>query len=85
MSFMSLQEFDALVDRMQLAFDYALNLGQPIEAAKVLFQMNEQLPDDLQLSLDDIDDENAVKSFISEYKPKIRSAIVEYRQRLMNY
>lgn len=85
MSFMSLQEFDALVGRMQLAFEYALNLGQPIEAAKVLFQMNEQLPDDLQLSLDDIDDENAVKLFISEYKPKIKSAIVEYRQRLMNY
>ena len=82
---MSLKEFDAVIDRMQLAFDYALNLDQPIEAAKVLFQMNEQLPDDLQLSLDDIDDQNMVKSFISEFKPQIKSAIVEYRQRLMNY
>lgn len=70
---------------MQLAFEYALNLGQPIEAAKVLFQMNEQLPDDLQLSLDDIDDQNMVKSFISEFKPQIKSAIFEYRQKLMNY
>lgn len=82
---MSLKEFDAIIDRMQLAFEYALNLGQPIEAAKVLFQMNEQLPDDLQLSLDDIDDQNMVKSFISEFKPQIKSAIFEYRQKLMNY
>lgn len=82
---MSLKEFDAVIDRMQLAFEYALNLGQPIEAAKVLFQMNEQLPDDLQLSLDDIDNQDMVKSFISEFKPQIKSAIFEYRQILMNY
>jgi len=81
----SLKEFDALIDKMQLAFDYALNLGQPVEAAKVLFQMNEQLPEDLQISLEDLDDENQVKPFISEFKPQIRSAIVEYRQRLMNF
>jgi hypothetical protein len=81
----SLKEFDAIIDRMQLAFDYALNLGQPTEAAKVLFQMNEQLPDDLQLSLDDIDNQDMVKSFISEFKPQIKSAIFEYRQRLMNF
>lgn len=81
---MSLQEFDAVIDRMQLAFEYALNLGQPIEAAKVLFQMNEQLPDDLQISLDDIDDQDMIKPFISEFKPQIKSAIFEYRQRLMS-
>jgi hypothetical protein len=46
---MSLHEFDALTQRMQLAFDYAANLGQYTEAAKVLYQMNDQLPDDLQL------------------------------------
>ncbi|MDH3502070.1 MAG: hypothetical protein OEL69_06150 [Nitrosopumilus sp.] len=79
---MSLQEFDAIIDKMQLALDYALNLGQPIEAAKILYQMNEQLPDDLQLIFEDIDNENSVKSFISEYTPLIKSAIVEYRQKL---
>ena len=82
---MSLHEFDALVQRMQLAFDYAANLGQYIEASKVLYQMNDQLPDDLQLSIEELENESAVRSFISEYQPKIKSAIVEYRQRLMNF
>lgn len=82
---MSLHEFDALVERMQLAFDYAANLGQYIEAAKVLYQMNDQLPDDLQLSLEELENEDVVRPFISEYQPKIRSAIVQYRQRLMNF
>jgi hypothetical protein len=82
---MSLQEFDALVERMQLAFDYAANLGQYIEAAKVLYQMNDQLPDDLQLSLEELENESVVRQFISEYQPKIRTAMVEYRQRLMNF
>ena len=63
---MSLHEFDALVERMQLAFDYAVNLGQYIEASKVLYQMNDQLPDDLQLSLEELENENVVRSFISE-------------------
>jgi FtsZ-binding cell division protein ZapB len=82
---MSLHEFDALVERMQLAFDYAANLGQYIEAAKVLYQMNDQLPADLQLNLEELENENSVRPFISEYQPKIRSAIVQYRQRLMNF
>jgi hypothetical protein len=82
---MSLREFDALVERMQLAFDYAANLGQYVEAAKVLYQMNDQLPDDLQLSLEELENESAVRPFISEYQSKIRSAIVQYRQRLMNF
>ena len=47
---MSLQEFDALIDRMKLAFEYAENLGQYSDAAKVLYQMNEELPDDLQIA-----------------------------------
>jgi len=84
-TFMSLQEFDVLVQKMELAFDYAANLGQYIEAAKVLYQMNDQLPDDLQLYLEDLENESAVRLFTSEYKPKIKSAIVEYRQRLMNF
>ena len=82
---MSLHEFDALVERMQLAFDYAANLGQYIEAAKVLYQMNDQLPDDLQLSLEELENQSVVRSFISEYQQKIKSEIVEYRQRLMNF
>ncbi len=82
---MSLQEFDAIIDKMQLAFEYSLNLGQPIEAVKILYQMNEQLPDDLQLLFEDPENEDAVDSFISQYKTQIKSAIVEYRQRLMSY
>ena len=82
---MSLKEFDALIERMQLAFEYAANLGQYSEAAKVLYQMNDRLPDDLQLSLEELENENAVRSFISEYQPKIKSAIIQYRQRLMNF
>lgn len=81
---MSLREFDALVERMQLAFEYAVNLGQYVEACKVLYQMNDQLPDDLQLTIEELENENLVRLFISEYKPKIKSAIVEYRQRLLN-
>jgi hypothetical protein len=82
---MSLHEFDALVERMQLAFDYAANLGQYVEAAKVLYQMNDQLPDDLQLDLDELENENVVRLFISQYHPRIKTAITEYRQRLMNF
>ncbi len=82
---MSPQEFDALIDRMKLAFEYAENLGQYIDAAKVLFQMNEQLPDDIQLNLEDLENPDTAKSFIIQYSSEIKSAIVEYRQRLMNF
>ena len=82
---MSLQEFDFTVQKMQLAFDYAANLGQYVEAAKVLYQMNDHLPADLQIKLEELENENAVRLFISEFQPKIRSAIVNYRQRLMNF
>ncbi|MFQ5475769.1 MAG: hypothetical protein ACE5DT_01915 [Nitrosopumilus sp.] len=82
---MSLQEFDALIDRMKLAFEYAENLGQYVEAAKVLFQMNEQLPDDIQLNLEELDNPDTAKSFITQYQSEIKSAIIQYRQRLMNF
>lgn len=82
---MSLQEFDVLIDRMKLAFEYAENLGQYVDAAKVLFQMNEQLPDDIQLNLQELDNSDTAKSFIMQYNSEIKSAIVEYRQRLMNF
>ena len=82
---MSLLEFDALIDRMKLAYEYAENLGQYTDAAKILFQMNEELPDDLQLSLEELDDADAAKSFILKYNNELKSVIVEYRQRLMNY
>ncbi len=82
---MSLQEFDALIDRMKLAFEYADNLGQYVEAAKVLFQMNEQLPDDLQLTFEELDSPDVAKSFILQYNTELKSAIVNYRQRLMNF
>jgi len=82
-NFMSLQEFDTLIDRMKLAFEYADNLGQYVEAAKVLFQMNDQLPDDLQLIFEELDDPDAAKAFVKQYYVELKSAIVSYRQRLM--
>ncbi len=82
---MSLQEFDALIDRMKLAYEYAENLGQYVEAAKVLYQMNDQLPDDLQLFLEDLENPESAKSFIIKYNNELKSAIVNYRQRLMNF
>ncbi len=82
---MSLQEFDALIDRMKLAFEYAENLGQYVSAAKVLFQMNEQLPADIQLNLEELENPDTAKSFIAQYTSEIKFAIVEYRQRLMNF
>ena len=80
---MSLKEFDIIIDRMNLAFDSANNLGQYIAAGKILFQMNDQLPDDLQLSLEDIDDPSAAKSFIVNNESSLKYAIREYRERLM--
>ncbi|AJM92175.1 hypothetical protein [Nitrosopumilus piranensis] len=82
---MSLQEFDALIDRMKSAFEYAENLGQYVDAAKILFQMNEQLPNDLQVPLEELDNPDLAKSFVMRYNSGIRSAIVDYRQRLMNF
>ena len=80
---MSLQEFDALIDRMKLAFEYADNLGQYVEAAKVLYQMNDQLPDDLQLFFEELDSPEDAKSFVKQHYTELKSAIVDYRQRLM--
>ena len=80
---MSLQEFDALIDRMKLAFEYADNLGQYVEAARVLFQMNEQLPEDLQMTFDELDNPDEAKSFVKQYNSELKLAIVDYRQRLM--
>ncbi len=82
---MSLQEFDALIDKMTLAFEYADNLGQFVDAAKILFQMNEELPDDIQLNLEELENPETAKSFIMQYSSELKFAIVEYRQRLMNY
>ena len=81
---MSLQEFDALIDRMNLACEYAENLGQYVDAAKILYQTNEQLPDDLQLFLEELDGSESAKPFIMKYKSEIKSKISDYRQRLVN-
>ena len=77
---MKLQEFDAIMDRMTLALETAKNLGQPIEEAKILFQMNEFLPDKFQLVLND---ESEAQEIISTYKSQIKSRISEYREDLM--
>ena len=68
---------------MNLAFDSANNLGQYIVAGKIMFQMNEELPDDLQLSLEEIDDPSDAKSFIINNESALKYAIREYRERLM--
>jgi hypothetical protein len=68
---------------MTLAFDSANNLGQYAAAGRILFQMNEALPDDLQISLEDIDDPNDAKSFIQNNESALKYAIREYRERLM--
>lgn len=80
---MDLQEFDAVIDRMKLAFDYVDNLGQYVEAAKLLYQMNDLLPDDLYLTLEELDNPDAAKSFVLQHHDELKSAIVDYRQRLM--
>ena len=82
---MSLQEFDSVMDRMKLAFEYANNLGQYVEAARILFQINDQLPDDIQLSFEELDSPDMAKSFIIKYESELKSAVVDYRQRLMNF
>ena len=82
---MSLQEFDALIDRMKLAFEYSENLGQYVDASKILFQMNEQLPDDLQIPLEELEDADSAKSFTAQCFSEIKFAIVDYRQRLMDF
>ena len=68
---------------MTLAFDSANNLGQYIVAGKIMFQMNETLPDDLQLSLEEIDDPGDAKSFIINNESSLKYAIREYRERIM--
>ena len=59
------------------------HLGQFIAAGRILFQMNEVLPDELQLSLEEIDDPNDAKSFILENESNLKIAIREYRESLM--
>ena len=68
---------------MNLAFDSANNLGQYIDAGRILFQMNEELPSDLQLFLEEIDDPGTAKSFIVKNESALKFAIMEYRERLM--
>ena len=80
---MKLEEFDVVIDRMRLAFETAKNLGHSIEQAKILYQMNEFLPQSLQISLDDVDDENMAKQIVTLYKSQINSKISEYREHLM--
>jgi len=81
----SLREFDSVMDRMKLAFEYANNLGQYVEAAKILYQINGQLPGDIQLSLEELDAPDMAKSFVIKHESELKSAIVSYRQRLMNF
>ena len=68
---MQLQEFDAIIDRMTLALETAKNLGQSMEEAKILYQMNEFLPDEYQLVLDDANDEFEARKITTNYKNPI--------------
>ena len=80
---MSLQEFDNMIERMNLALDYAENLGQYVDAARILFQINDQLPGDMQLEFEELESPDDAKPFVISNKPRIRSEIAEYRQLLM--
>ncbi|MDH3278126.1 MAG: hypothetical protein OEL77_05190 [Nitrosopumilus sp.] len=80
---MLLEEFDVIIDRMRLAFETAQNLGQSIEAAKVLYQINEILPENLQLALDGGDDSTLAEQVVLTYEGLIKTAIAEYREELM--
>ena len=79
---MTLQEFDALIDRMSLALEYSENQGQYVDASRILFQMNEQLPEGLQIIMDELDAPEMAKNFVSRYKTDIKLAIIEYREQL---
>ena len=68
---------------MNLALDYAENLGQYLDAAKILFQMNDQLPDEMRLQFEELESPDDAKPFVVSNKPRIRNQIVEYRQLLM--
>jgi len=81
--YVKLEEFDVVIDRMRLAFETAKNLGHSIEQAKILYQMNEFLPQSMQISLDDADDENMAKQIVTLYQSQINSKISEYREQLM--
>jgi hypothetical protein len=80
---MNLKEFDFVIDRMKLAFEGAKNLGQPIEQAKILYQMNGLLPVSLQINLDDLEDEGSLKQSILSCQNQVNSRISEYREQLM--
>jgi len=54
-----------------------------VDAAKILYQMNDQLPDDLQLTFEELDDPEAAKPFVKQHYTELKSVIVDYRQRLM--
>ena len=72
-----------MIERMNLALDYAENLGQYVDAARILFQMNDQLPDGMQLHFEELESTDDAKPFVISNKPRIRNEIVEYRQLLM--
>jgi len=80
---MNLKEFDIIIDRMKLAFETAKNLGQPVEQAKILYHLNDFLPQNMQIHLDDVEDENMAKQIILLYKNQVNSKISEYREQLM--
>lgn len=80
---MNLKEFDLVIDRMNLAYETAKNLGQPIEQVKILYQMNEFLPGTLQISLEDWTDENISRQVVGLYKNVIYAKISEIREQLM--
>ena len=46
--------------------------------------MNEGLPDDLRLALEDLENPGAAKSLIMQHKSDMKSAVSEYGQRLMS-
>ncbi len=74
-------DFEVL-ERMVTAYDGAVNMRQYESAANLLYQINEELPEDLQLELEEIDDPKDAEK-LSRYQNRIRYAIKQYKDRLL--
>ena len=76
-----MQNFDVL-ERMIAAYDNAASMEQYESAANLLYQINEELPEDLQLELDEVNDPKDAKK-LCRYQNRIRHAVNQYKERLL--
>ena len=78
---MYMQDFDVL-ERMIIAYENAASMEQYESAANLLYQINEELPEDLQLELEDVDDPEDAKK-LCRYQNRIRHAVNQHKERLL--